>query len=154
MLPLSRRNLPILIVAALATAALAAGCGDDDDGDTSTTAATTEAAATDVDAELCASLNQLQGEVDDVNQLSSSDLNLQTITNELDQIDSTVDRLASEAKQTAGEISDQVTSAVADFKSSTGDIPEQSVPQALITLGNSLDKLERSLKDVSSEAGC
>ena len=150
-----RLSLPILVVAGLAAAALVAGCGDDDGDDTSSATTTTATTTTaDVDSELCSSLTKLQGEVEDVNSLSSSDISLQVITNEYDQITSTVDQLAAEAKQTAGDISDQVTSAVDKFKSSTGDISEQSVPEALVTLGSALGKLEGSLKDVSSEAGC
>ena len=105
-MPTSSRRLPflILIVAGLAAAALIAGCGNDDDDDSGTTVA--ETTTTDVDAELCSSLTALQGEVDDVNNLSSSDINLNTITNEYNQITKTVDKLATEAKQAASDISD------------------------------------------------
>jgi hypothetical protein len=141
-----------MVAAMFAAAALVAGCGDDDD--TGTTITAQEPTTADVDAEICSTLTQLQSEVEEVNSLSSSDINAQVISNEVDQVTKTVDRLASEAKEASSEIKDQVTSAVETFKSDIGDIPEQSVPQALITLGTALGTLEKSIKDVSSEAGC
>ena len=146
------RRILILIAAATAVMAIVAGCGDDDGDDAATTETTTTTA--DVDSEICSTLTQLQGEVQDVSQLSASDISAQVITNELDKVTNTVDTLATEAKEASGEIKNQVTSAVEEFKSSTGDIPGQSVPEALITLGTALGTLESDLKSVSSEVGC
>lgn len=151
---LNRSRVPVLIVAAFAAMALATGCGDDDDGGTTLTAASEGTTPADVDSEICSTLTTLQGEVEDVQQLSANDINAEVINNEVDKVTKTVDQLATEAKEATGEIKNQVSTAVGDFKSSIGDIPGQSVPQALITLGTALGTLEKSLKDVSSEAGC
>jgi phage-related protein len=148
-----RHTFAVPAISAVLLAALLAGCGGGNSSSSSTTAASSSTTSVGGSA-LCADISRVQSAANAFKQLDPSTTSAAQIGQAISNLGTSVQALASDAFEAAGEAGSNLKSAASSFQSQLKSAQDQPVPQQLVTLGAAIAELENSVTQTTTQLDC